>query len=142
MDSNFKNSADAKTRVCEIIDDLESELLEISHAIHDEPELCYEEHRAHEILTTALINHGLNTEQAAYGIDTAFEAKVGTTGPTIAVLCEYDALPEIGHACGHNVIAAAGIGAGLALSELAEPLKGQLRVLGTPAEEGLSLIHI
>ena len=136
MDSNFENHEAAKTRVCEIIDSLESELLEISHAIHDEPELGYEEYRAHEILTTALINHGLKTEQAAYGIDTAFEAKAGTTGPTIAVLCEYDALPEIGHACGHNVIAAAGIGAGLALSKLAEPLKGQLRVLGTPAEEG------
>lgn len=136
MESNFKNSEDAKIKVCELIDDLEHELLEVSHAIHDEPELGYEEHKAHEILTSALIGHGLDTEQSAYGIETAFEAKAGSVGPVIALLCEYDALPEIGHACGHNVIAAAGLGAGLALSKLAEPLKGQLRVLGTPAEEG------
>ncbi|HJP16463.1 MAG TPA: M20 family metallopeptidase [Acidimicrobiales bacterium] len=136
MKSDFGNSEEAKTKVCELIDDLEHELLEVSHAIHDEPELGYEEHKAHEILTSTLINHGLNTERSAYGIKTAFEAKAGNDGPTIAVLCEYDALPEIGHACGHNVIAAAGLGAGLSLSKLAEPLKGQLRVLGTPAEEG------
>jgi len=77
MKSDFGNSEEAKTKVCELIDDLEHELLEVSHAIHDEPELGYEEHKAHEILTSTLINHGLNTERSAYGIKTAFEAKAG-----------------------------------------------------------------
>ena len=63
-------------------------------------------------------------------------AEAGSQGPSIAVVCEYDALPGIGHACGHNIIAAAGLGAGLALAALAEPLGGRVRVLGTPAEEG------
>jgi amidohydrolase len=69
-------------------------------------------------------------------MDTAFVARAGTTGPTIAVLCEYDALPEIGHACGHNIIGAAGLGAGLAAAALAEELGGRVLVVGSPAEEG------
>ena len=89
MDSNFKNSADAKTRVCEIIDDLESELLEISHAIHDEPELCYEEHRAHEILTTALINHGLKKTTSA-----ALIVK-GTTTDQEVIIGDLSNMPKI-----------------------------------------------
>ncbi|MGE4567029.1 MAG: M20 family metallopeptidase, partial [Acidimicrobiales bacterium] len=91
---------------------------------------------AHDLLTSVLESNGLETQRAAYGLDTAFEARAGSQGPVIAVLCEYDALPDIGHACGHNVIATAGLGAGLALAPLAEQLGGQLRVLGTPAEEG------
>ena len=70
------------------------------------------------------------------GVETAFEAHAGSAGPTVAVLCEYDALPGIGHACGHNVIAAAGLGAGLAAAALADELGGRVVVLGTPAEEG------
>lgn len=136
MESEPKDSREAKKVICELIDDLEEELLHVSHAIHENPELGYEEFQAHEILTNSLISHGLKTEKSAYGIETAFEAKAGSSGPVIAVLCEYDALPEIGHACGHNVIAAAGLGAGLALSKLAESLNGQVRVIGTPAEEG------
>jgi amidohydrolase len=72
----------------------------------------------------------------AYDLDTAFEASVGSSGSTVAVLCEYDALPDIGHACGHNIIATAGLGAGLAAAVVAERLGGTLRILGTPAEEG------
>ena len=136
MEPEPKDPREAKKVICELIDDLEEELLHVSHAIHENPELGYEEFQAHEILTNSLINHGLETEKSAYGIKTAFEAKAGSNGPVIAVLCEYDALPEIGHACGHNVIAAAGLGAGLALSQLAESLNGQVRVIGTPAEEG------
>src|SRR5690606_39598698 len=64
-----------------------------------------------------------------------FESRIGRDGPTVAVLAEYDALPGLGHACGHNVIAAAALGAGLALASLGERLPGRLRVLGTPAEE-------
>jgi amidohydrolase len=69
-------------------------------------------------------------------VETAFEARAGGAGPLVAVVCEYDALPGIGHACGHNVIAAAGLGAGLAAAALADELGGRVLVVGTPAEEG------
>ena len=79
---------------------------------------------------------GLAVTRGAYDLPTAFDARVGTEGPQVAVLCEYDALPGIGHACGHNIIAAAGLGAALALAPLADELGGRLAILGTPAEEG------
>ena len=128
--------AEVKKEVCEYIDSIAPDLVEISHAIHNKPELGYEEHFAHSCLTEALLQKGLDVEKGAYELETAFEAKAGSSGPVIALLCEYDALPGIGHACGHNIIAAAGIGAGLASSRHAETLNGQLRILGTPAEEG------
>ncbi len=130
------NLDEAKSTICSYIDDISDELIAVSHAIHENPELGYEEHFAHEQLTKVLIDKGLDVHKSAYEIDTAFEATSGKTGPVVALLCEYDALPGIGHACGHNIIAAAGIGAGLAASTLAETFNGQLRILGTPAEEG------
>ena len=130
------NLDEAKSTICSYIDDISDELIAVSHAIHENPELGYEEYFAHEQLTRVLMDKGLDVCKSAYEIDTAFEAKAGKTGPVVAVLCEYDALPGIGHACGHNIIAAAGIGAGLAASTLAETFNGQLRILGTPAEEG------
>lgn len=111
-------------------------LTSISHEIWDHPELCYEEHRAHDLLCTALEAEGFAVERGAYGLPTAFSATAGRQGPLVAVCCEYDALPEIGHACGHNVIAAAGLGAAVAAASLAERLSGRVVVLGTPAEEG------
>tara|TARA_B100000929_G_scaffold144350_1_gene114277 strand:- start:1557 stop:2723 length:1167 start_codon:yes stop_codon:yes gene_type:complete len=130
------NLAEAKRKVCSYIDDISDELIAVSHAIHENPELGYEEHFAHEQLTKVLIDKGLDVSKGVYELDTAFEATAGKTGPVVALLCEYDALPGIGHACGHNIIAAAGIGAGLAASTLAETFNGRLRILGTPAEEG------
>ncbi|MBC8364472.1 MAG: M20 family metallopeptidase [Actinobacteria bacterium] len=126
----------AKSRVCAHIDGLADLLLATSHDIHANPELCYEEHHAHRVLTDVLEEQGLTPIRGAYGIETAFEARAGTEGPEVAVLCEYDALPGIGHACGHNIIAAAGLGAGLAGAAVAEELGGRLRIIGTPAEEG------
>ena len=79
---------------------------------------------------------GLTPTRHAYGLETAFVAEAGTTGPVIAVCCEYDALPDIGHACGHNVIAAAGLGAGLAAARLADELGGRVRILGCPGRGG------
>src|SRR5688572_11179955 len=111
-------------------------LLDASHEIHAHPELNYEEHFAHDLLTELLDGDGLAVERLAYGLDTAFVARAGSQGPTIAVLCEYDALPGIGHACGHNIIATAGVGAGLAAAAVAEEAGGQVVILGTPAEEG------
>ena len=129
--------AEAKQRVCEEVDRLAPELLDVSHRIHAHPELCFEEHHAHDLLTGVLAGHGLAVERAAYGLDTAFEARAGAgDGPLVAVVCEYDALPGIGHACGHNIIAAAGLGAGLALAAVAGGAGGRVAVMGTPAEEG------
>jgi amidohydrolase len=111
-------------------------LVEASHQIHEHPELNYEEHFAHDLLTRLLEAEGLTPERGAFGLDTAFAARAGSEGPTVAVLCEYDALPGIGHACGHNIIATAGLGAALAAAALADEVGGQVVVLGTPAEEG------
>ena len=86
---------------------------------------------------TLLEAAGLEVEPHAYGLETAFAARAGSgDGPLLAVLCEFDALPGIGHACGHNVIAAAGAGAGIAAAAVVEELGGRLLVLGTPGEEG------
>ncbi len=136
MKSKEMGLLEAKKEICSYIDSIAPELIELSHSIHAQPELAYEEHFAHECLTKTLSEKGLEVEKGAYELDTAFEANAGSSGPIIALLCEYDALPGIGHACGHNIIAAAGIGAGLAASEFTEPFKGRLRILGTPAEEG------
>src|SRR6476620_9099879 len=125
-----------KQQVCDEVDRRSDLLLEASHRIHADPELGFEEHHAHDLLTSILEDSGLDTERGAFGVPTAFQARAGGDGPVVAVLCEYDALPDIGHACGHNVIAAAGLGAGLALAEVAESLGGRVRILGTPAEEG------
>jgi amidohydrolase len=123
---------EAKVRVQEEVDRRADLLLEVSHRIHGHPELLFEERFAADVLASAL-----GTEAGAYGLDTAFESRYGSgRGPTVAVICEYDALPGIGHGCGHNVIAAAGLGAGLAAASLAEEAGGRLVVLGTPAEEG------
>lgn len=111
-------------------------LLDASHQIHEHPEVNYEEHFAHDLLTDLLADAGLPVERAAFGLDTSFVARAGTSGPTIAVLCEYDALPGLGHACGHNIIATAGLGAGLAAAAVAEQAGGRVVILGTPAEEG------
>ena len=136
MSSEEFDLVQAKQEVCGYIDSIASELIDVSHSIHAKPELGYEEHFAHQCLTEILEEKGLQVKTGAYELETAFEATAGSSGPIVALLCEYDALPGIGHACGHNIIAAAGIGAGLAASEFTEPFNGRLRILGTPAEEG------
>jgi len=125
-----------KDRLVAEVDRLADVLIEASHDIHEHPELGFEEHHAHDLLTGILEGEGLAVQRGAYDLPTAFVAEAGTSGPTIAVLCEYDALPGIGHACGHNVIATAGLGAGLAAAALAAEAGGRVRILGTPAEEG------
>ncbi|CAN5744762.1 M20 family metallopeptidase [soil metagenome] len=125
-----------KQRIDEIVDQHREVLLDASHRIHARPELGFDEHHAHDVLTAVLADAGLEVTRGAYGLDTAFEATAGAAGPTVAVLCEYDALPVIGHACGHNIIGTAGVGAGIAAAAVAGELGGTLRVLGTPAEEG------
>jgi amidohydrolase len=126
----------AKEQLCREVDARADVLLAASHDIHAHPELGYEETFAHDRLTEILADEGLEPERGAYGLPTAFSARAGDAGPTIAVFCEYDALPGIGHACGHNIIATAGLGAGLAAAQLANALGGRVLILGSPAEEG------
>ena len=117
------------------IESMRGELLELSHAIHAEPELALHEVKAAERLAGNVESHGLPVTRQAFGLDTAYAAEFGHQGPVVAILSEYDALPGIGHACGHNIIAAAGFGAAMALSKLGANLPGKVRYLGTPAEE-------
>ena len=125
-----------KQAVRDSIDRLRDDLLSVSHEIHANPELAFEEFRASEVLRNAITRAGLDVRPGAYGLETAFESEFGRdSGPTVALLAEYDALPEIGHACGHNLIATASLGAALALHSLGSRLPGRVRLLGTPAEE-------
>src|SRR5437899_5457041 len=127
-----------KTAIVGAIDRLGDDLEKLSRQIHDNPELCYEEVKAAAWLTDFLAGQGFKVERALAGIETAFRATIETgEGPTVAILCEYDALPAIGHACGHNAIATAGAGAGAGLAAVRDKLpKGRLHVIGTPAEGG------
>lgn len=125
-----------KQQAAACVDAERAALLALSGKIHAHPELAYSEHRAAGWLTEYLESRGLTVERGAYGLETAFAARAGSGRPRIAVLCEYDALPGIGHACGHNIIAASGAGAGVALSALLGESGGSIVVLGTPAEEG------
>ncbi|MGH0031798.1 MAG: M20/M25/M40 family metallo-hydrolase [Myxococcota bacterium] len=124
-----------KREACEAIDRMAEDLLRVSREIHAHPELAFEEHRAAALLVDTLRGAGLEVQAGAYGLETAFASEFGSGDACVAVLAEYDALPEIGHACGHNLIATAGVGAGLALASVADRLPGRVRVLGTPAEE-------
>src|SRR6201996_8375981 len=124
-----------KKDVASPIDAMRDELLSLSHAIHAEPELALEEFKAAERLTGAVERHGIAAQREAFGLKTAYASEFGERGPTIAILSEYDALPGIGHACGHNIIATAGFGAAMVLSKLNGRLPGRVRYLGTPAEE-------
>jgi amidohydrolase len=106
-------------------------------AIHADPELRFEEHRAAGRLCDALEQAGVTVERGVGGLATAFRARIGKPGgPRVAILAEYDALPEIGHACGHNLIAGAALGAFLGLHDVAGELAGEVQLIGTPAEEG------
>ncbi len=116
-----------------------SELVEVALDIHSHPELNYQEQHAAQLLSGTLERHGFKIERGVGGVETAFTATLpggSGDGPTVAVLAEYDALPEIGHGCGHNLIAMAAIGAGLGLKANLANLPGKVMVIGTPAEEG------
>ena len=111
------------------------DLLELSHQVHDLKELAFEEHRSTAALCELLAAAGFDVRAGVAGMPTAFTATYGSGRLAVGVCAEYDALPEIGHACGHNVIAASGVGAGLALAAVADDLDLTVTVLGTPAEE-------
>lgn len=125
----------AKTRAANEVEQTRDELVAISHWMFEHPEVAYEEFESSARLVGFLRNHGFEVEYPAYGLDTAFAARIGRDGPRVVICAEYDALPGVGHACGHNIIATAALGAGVALAPLVEELGIRLTVLGTPAEE-------
>lgn len=131
--------APAKQRIAATIAEARAEILELSHRIHATPEPAFEEHRAAAWVAEALERHGYAVERPAGRLATAVRGRRaggrGPDGPRIAVLAEYDALPGLGHGCGHNTMAASGVGAAIALAAVADELAGEIVVLGTPAEE-------
>jgi amidohydrolase len=129
-------SAGAKEAANSSVDGDLDRLIELSHTIHAHPELAFEEVRATEWTSNMLAGRGFAVTGKVAGLATAYEATFGS-GPTVVGLCvEYDALPGVGHACGHNIIAASSVGAALALAGVADDLGLTVKVFGTPAEEG------
>ncbi|MBU3061675.1 M20 family metallopeptidase [Nocardia sp. NEAU-G5] len=112
-----------------------AELIDLSHSIHAEPELAFAETRSAAKALAPLRARGFAIEAGIAGLDTAFVATYGSGELVVGICAEYDALPEIGHACGHNIIAAAAVGAGLGLAEVADACGITVKVFGTPAEE-------
>jgi amidohydrolase len=126
---------DAKRRATEAVRAWETRLIQVSRAIQADPEIAFEEHRAAALVAEALRDAGFDTTVGAFGLDTAIEATFGSGEFVVAVCAEYDALPVIGHACGHNIIAASGLGAAIALAAIADDAGLTVKLLGTPAEE-------
>jgi amidohydrolase len=121
-----------------IIEEVESQngsLKEITRKIHSNPELGFHEEKAAELLTDYLKENDFTVELGICRLPTAFKAAYGTGKPEIAILAEYDSLPEIGHACGHNIIATSAVGAGVAARLAVDEYGGSVLVIGTPAEE-------
>ncbi|MFT4165937.1 MAG: amidohydrolase [Microlunatus sp.] len=124
-----------KDRAAAEVERRKPQLLELSRVIHANPELSWKEFKASKRIAEIMREAGFATELGAYGIETAIEAVYGDGDLTVAVCAEYDALPGIGHGCGHNVIATAGVGAALALATVANEAGLRVKLLGTPAEE-------
>jgi len=125
-----------KQTACQVLAQHESALQEMSRWLYQNPETAYREFESSRRLAELLGANGFEVTYPAYDLETAFEATAGSSGPRVVICCEYDALPEVGHACGHNIIATAAIGAGIALADMTEELGIRVTVLGTPAEEG------
>ncbi len=126
---------DAKNGVQEQIDTIQRDLLEMSHRIHAHPELGYEEEKACTWLAESLTDAGFNVETGICDLPTAFVGRAGSGPLHLAICCEYDCLPGIGHACGHNIIAASSLGAAIAAARVADDVGLTISIMGTPAEE-------
>src|ERR1700738_587574 len=128
-------TATASISVEDAVNRRRGDLVALSHSIHAEPALAFAEHRSCAKTQELVAEYGFEITSAPGGLDTAFRADYGS-GPLVVGICaEYDALPEIGHACGHNIIAASAVGTALALAEVADELGLTVVLLGTPAEE-------
>lgn len=126
-----------KDQAIKTLDALQAELVELSHNIHAHPETSLKEYKSSQFIAQTLRNHGFEVTMGIGGLDTAFIAsKQGKApGPHVAFLAEYDALPDIGHACGHNIIATCAVGAFLGASSVLDNFEGTLSIIGTPGEE-------
>jgi amidohydrolase len=131
--------ADAKARLAAAVEANRDAIVELSHRIHANPEAAYEERQAAAWVAEELARHGYEVQAPAGRLDTAIRATRrggrDEDGPRIGILAEYDALPGLGHGCGHNTMAASGVGAAIALASIAEELAGEIVFLGCPAEE-------
>ena len=125
-----------KQTVAAHVDRNAGDLLALSHWIHQHPEVAWQEHESSAHIADFLESRGFTVSRSPEGIETAFVARKGTGDFQIALCAKYDALPGLGHACGHNIIASASVGAALALAEVAGELDATITVFGTPAEEG------
>src|SRR6056297_499428 len=127
-----------KQAVYKALDDLTPRLIDISKQIHGHPETNFEEYFASDLLSKTAEEAGFEVERQIAEVDTAFKAvyRGKHNCPVVAFLSEYDALPEVGHACGHNLIGTAGLGAALAIATAFDTLPGTVELIGTPAEEG------
>ncbi|MFF1357786.1 M20 family metallopeptidase [Streptomyces sp. NPDC058297] len=124
-----------RDRVAARLDEYKDRLLELSHELHADPETSFDEVRAAGRLGALLEDAGFTVERGVCDLPTALTATYGSGDLTVGVCAEYDALPQIGHACGHNIICAAGAGAAIALAAAADELGFRVKLLGTPAEE-------
>ena len=128
-----------KVRVAAAVEAARGEILDLSHRIHANPEPAFEERQAATWIAEILQAHDFEVEHPAGSLETAIRATRrggrGGDGPRIGILAEYDALPGLGHGCGHNTMAASGVGAAIALAAVADELPGEIVFLGTPAEE-------
>ena len=124
-----------KESLIEEVENQSESLKEIARKIHSNPELGFHEEQAAKLLTGYLKENDFNVELGICRLPTAFKAVYGNSKPEIAILAEYDSLPEIGHACGHNIIATAAVGAGVAARRAVDEYGGSVLVIGTPAEE-------
>jgi len=125
-----------KLQVKDSVESQRQQLIQLSLNIHDNPELGFKEEKASAWLTSYLEDNGFDVERGIAGLPTAFRATYGQGRPRVALLAEYDALPKIGHGCGHNIIGVSAVGAGVASKHIIDQLGGSVVVLGTPAEEG------
>jgi amidohydrolase len=123
-------------RASEAIENVRDELVSLSHFIHAHPELGYEEYESSAALATFIERHGFEVERGSAGLPTAFRATKGTGDLHIVYCAEYDALPDVGHACGHNIIATSSLGAAIGLGAVADDTNVTVTLLGTPSEEG------
>jgi amidohydrolase len=126
-----------KLKVKDSVESQRQQLTKLSLNIHDNPELGFKEEKASAWLTSYLEDSGFHVERGIAGLATAFRATYGQGSPRFALLAEYDALPKIGHGCGHNIIAASAVGAAVASKSIIDRLGGSVVVLGTPGEEVL-----
>src|SRR3972149_10938846 len=132
----MSDTNEAKERARRGVGEAADELIDVSKRIHANPELAFQEAEAAALLTERLAAHGFRVERGISWMQTAFSARWGEGPVTVACLLEYDALPEIGHACGHNLIATAGLGAAYGLKAALSPSPVRLLVIGPPAGEG------